>query len=691
MPGIPPPNRVMTTAAQIPPQQFEVSRLSAPPAVLLRQLRGAASYAAEPIAALLYNPALLMRVLQRLAASAPADITSAGRLRRLERTWLQDQILQSAFEHGVHHDKSERIFLVRHWQMSRRIAALAAALARATAYRDPDTAALTGLLLRAGMLVLEQQYPAYAALTDSAWQQAALLQWETEAFERTHIEAGVRLLSAWHLDPFCIDALRYQALPPAQVLDAAPLVKICWLANALVGGGCADPGVLEQGRHILQVSTETLQRLLTEVDATFIADNLALDLPVLPEVELPDSLICHVLASSQQQVLQLREEVTSRVQLNRHAALPVVTPDTLRDLLITVLEEAGIEARFIVMTASAANAQLQVYTSAGIPADLAGFNILCHAGRSALADAVLSGDATLIGAHSKGLTVSDQQLLGLLDPAGFICESVLHAQGRTVLLLAAGSAWLQRAALRDFVRSKLPAAGNTQAASSVDLLLYRQQVREAVHEAGNPLTIIKNYLHILEQRQDEQQLAVELRIMRSEIDRAASILASMLTPVDASPSMEVVDLNKLASTVHVVFAGAHSQPAHGVQLQLAPRPALVRGNAGMLKQVLINLVKNAMEALAGEGCVTLSTQTNIWQGDQFHVRLTVADTGPGIAAELMPQLFTHGTSTREGKHRGSGLAIVQRLVDTMQGRISCASDTNGTALTLWFPQAQHGP
>src|SRR5690606_30005305 len=113
--------------------------------------------------------------------------------------------------------------------------------------------------------------------------------------------------------------------------------------------------------------------------------------------------------------------------------------------------------------------------------------------------------------------------------------------------------------------------------------------------------------------QDEQQLAVELRIMRSEIDRAASILASMLTPVDASPSMEVVDLNKLASTVHVVFAGAHSQPAHGVQLQLAPRPALVRGNAGMLKQVLINLVKNAMEALAGEGCVTLSTQTNIWQ------------------------------------------------------------------------------
>src|SRR5690606_25524453 len=111
------------------------------------------------------------------------------------------------------------------------------------------------------------------------WQQQALLAAERELFQLDHVDAAVRLLESWQLDQFSVDALRYQALPLEQVLDAAPLVKLCWYANALVDN--ATPALLQAGRELLGLGVEQVQEILVGVRQQLDAECAALGIPNL--------------------------------------------------------------------------------------------------------------------------------------------------------------------------------------------------------------------------------------------------------------------------------------------------------------------------------------------------------------------------------------------------------------------------
>ncbi len=91
-----------------------------------------------------------------------------------------------------------------------------------------------------------------------------------------------------------------------------------------------------------------------------------------------------------------------------------------------------------------------------------------------------------------------------------------------------------------------------------------------------------------------------------------------------------------------------------------------------LKQILINLLKNAVEALEPEGRIEISTQDHYFQNGREYVVITIKDNGPGIPAAVLANLFAPVVSTKQG-HSGLGLAIVNNLVKEMAGYISCHS------------------
>src|SRR5690606_31271637 len=99
-------------------------------------------------------------------------------------------------------------------------------------------------------------------------------------------------------------------------------------------------------------------------------------------------------------------------------------------------------------------------------------------------------------------------------------------------------------------------------------MLYHQRVREAVHEANNPLTIIKNYLQILSIKQgDNSQAAEEIRHIKAEIDRVSGILAELGEAEHTTNDVSVLDINKVVSGLHRVFASAFASK-HDIQVNL---------------------------------------------------------------------------------------------------------------------------
>jgi signal transduction histidine kinase len=112
-----------------------------------------------------------------------------------------------------------------------------------------------------------------------------------------------------------------------------------------------------------------------------------------------------------------------------------------------------------------------------------------------------------------------------------------------------------------------------------------------------------------------------------------------------------------------------------------PPTSPVAGSAIALREAVVNLVLNAMEAMPAGGSVTVRLRAV-----EYGVELVVADSGAGIAPEVRPRIFDPFFTTRPG-HLGLGLTVVQAVVLRAGGRVDVASGPAGTTVTLWLPAA----
>ena len=114
----------------------------------------------------------------------------------------------------------------------------------------------------------------------------------------------------------------------------------------------------------------------------------------------------------------------------------------------------------------------------------------------------------------------------------------------------------------------------------------------------------------------------------------------------------------------------------------------IRTQRSHMKQILTNLMKNAVEAMDQGGNLTITTRDNAYINGKAHIEIQVIDSGPGIDTEIMDQLFTPVTSTKDSTHSGLGLAIVKNLMDELSGHISCTSQAGqGTRFQLFLPRS----
>ncbi len=208
------------------------------------------------------------------------------------------------------------------------------------------------------------------------------------------------------------------------------------------------------------------------------------------------------------------------------------------------------------------------------------------------------------------------------------------------------------------------------------------------HEIGNPIGIILGYIQLLLTRQlDEQEKTDCLQRMNAETERVNGIIRNLLDYAQPSTEhTEALDLNRIIEETHALVSYQKNYRNIAVSFDLDQSIHPVMGDEKLLRQILINLTLNALDAMQKGGTLAYKTSEEQVAGKTC-VSFTLADSGIGIAPDNLGKIFDPFFTTKEpGKGTGLGLSNVQRIVDAMGGKIRVSSTPgHGTAFTVLFP------
>lgn len=203
------------------------------------------------------------------------------------------------------------------------------------------------------------------------------------------------------------------------------------------------------------------------------------------------------------------------------------------------------------------------------------------------------------------------------------------------------------------------------------------------HEIKNPLMVIGGLAHQVERRVAEDAAALEkLRIIQEEVKRLETFLGDLrdfLRPL--APAKQEIDLNQVIKDVQILMGEAAQEKGIYLEDRLDPRLPRIEADANQIKQVLVNLIKNALEATEGNGRILLATE---WKDGQ--ACLTVQDTGKGMPVEVLEKIF-HPFFTTKDKGTGLGLAVIHKVITDHHGTIMVESTAGrGSTFTVKLPQ-----
>jgi len=589
-------------------------------------------------------------------------------------------------------------FIKAFWRRSLVAANFAHILANLTAYSAPDEAYLCGLLMDVGQLVLLNRHDSrYPECWSAADDDQALLRAERLQFGSGHNDVGANLVDSWNLSNFMGDALRYHHEPGAQILDAHHLVKIVNLASLLSAPGPIGDEAFVQADQLFGLNEALTRELRARINDDVARMASGLDIDIGEHSDDADINAAHALLGQRLSELSELNQLNSELWRSHSAA---ALDQTIHR---TVYMTLGIEHCLLFRAdreRQKVSAHLPTHGAESLTSGTEpDFVVPMLPGRSLVTDALLQRQ-NLHSAGIEPLTVVDRQLLRHCRAEHLLCLPLVHdndATGVLVLGLAPGSedprsgkSALLTALCRelaDTLRHRdLETPAPTGAASDNDEQ-WQQKIREAVHEASNPLSIIRNYLEMLNLTLGkDHQAQGDLDLIKQEIDRVGGILLRLREPSENITHEGNIDLNKLVGDLARIFEQSLCATHQiSLQLHLAEMLPPVKSHVTHLQQTLTNLLKNAVEALPAAGVIQVSTEGGVVVNGRSFATITIEDNGPGIPEPILRHLFSPVTSSKGSGHSGLGLCISKKLMDELGGSIVCKSGKAGTRFQLLIP------
>lgn len=200
------------------------------------------------------------------------------------------------------------------------------------------------------------------------------------------------------------------------------------------------------------------------------------------------------------------------------------------------------------------------------------------------------------------------------------------------------------------------------------------------HEINNPLESVTNLIYLIQTSPDATpQIRERAASALSELSRLAHITRQNLGFYRELSTPTEVDLRQIAEETLSLYAGRFH--ANRITLQKSLKPACVNAIKGEIRQVLSNLLVNAIEAVGERGTISIATAR-----DDDRAVLEVSDSGGGIPSAILPKIFEPFFTTKEGFGTGLGLWISKGIVEKHGGTISVSdrADGNGARFRVVF-------
>jgi HD-like signal output (HDOD) protein/signal transduction histidine kinase len=590
------------------------------------------------------------------------------------------------------------------WAHAIAAAISARVIARKLGYAQVEEAYLAGLLHDIGRLALVSAAPDEYAANFHAEDDQALCATEERTLEITHPEAGALLIEGLALDSFLADSIRYHHEPLERLQAAHPLVRLTALADAFATHADSPEGIppalAQMAGFSPEEADEHAQTLAEQI--VQLAASLGIDVPKEPRPPLPPRRVAPAEASA-----------LGGDRLN----------DKIRDLIL-VSKTAGELRKFHDANACTraivkSSVILFGFSDAIVLSGSAGSHMLTPAvledGRMRLSGLSLpldedniAGVAALHGTPAfhispRGTSVVEDQLLRFFRTDALVALRLSPSAEEPVVLLgatSAGQAQLLRKRqplLSDFGRQTGAILGQAlrqdSAAALADAALageFQLAARRVAHEVNNPLSIIKNYLALLDRKAGSRQaIGEELAVVAEEVDRVAQIVNDFANEHQGRPD-DTADVNgALAHSARMFSESGSLHPDVRIAHHASREPVRAAIEPRIFNQILVNLVKNSNEAMPNGGRIDLRNAGLVPRDGQDWIAVSVSDTGPGVPPALMPRLFSPIASTKDGPNRGLGLSIVHDLVTKAGGRIACRSSEAGTVFDIFLRPAPH--
>jgi putative nucleotidyltransferase with HDIG domain len=594
-------------------------------------------------------------------------------------------------------DMDEAINLSDFWYHSFLTAVLAKSLAQAVGVADLSEAYLTGLLHDVGKLLLLKSFPDQYREILREKQSVDLEFRERESLGITHSEAAALLVGSWHLQPEIADAIAGHHRRFSRIMEESPLAKILLCADRL--SHCAWPDIRSVADIVctlIAIDQETL------LDCT--KDSLALACEIAGHMGITVSKGPASGKDTASMSRQAEEALADRVltfsRINGFLD-NMVKAENLDRVFQVVEESLSILCPLqgcLFLLPDGIKGQLAVNGSAGNPLYRKAKDLRIHADETKMISSCLEHlrmlDSLTFSAEND-LATGDQFLLDIFGTGCLVAVPVIiagHEPGCIIIGLAPADV----GGLQDRERSLLLLAGHTGMRCRLEKT-YRKHAEELAatrveaaaeiarsiaHEISNPIAVLQNYLAVLGLKLDNHsELVADLEIIGREIGRIGDISNQLrdLSGQVKAPATEPVDLRVLISDVLAFFRQSLAD-GQGIDLCLILQDGLpeVQSNGTKIRQILGNLIKNAIEAIEGKGVIRVTAEkVTASAGAPPGVKISVEDNGPGVLLPHIEDVFHAGTTTKKDGHAGLGLAIVRKLAGELCGTATCSKKQHG--------------
>jgi two-component system nitrogen regulation sensor histidine kinase GlnL len=215
----------------------------------------------------------------------------------------------------------------------------------------------------------------------------------------------------------------------------------------------------------------------------------------------------------------------------------------------------------------------------------------------------------------------------------------------------------------------------------------RLLLRNLAHEIKNPLGGIRGAAQLLEQELEKPGLREYTQVVIQEADRLRSLMEKLLTP-QHTPHFSALNIHEVLERVRsLVLAEMPKELSIQRDYDLSLPPLM--GDKEQMIQVVLNIVRNAAQAMQGQGSIVLRTRiarqvTLIKKRHRLAVLVQIIDDGPGVPEHLRDKIFYPLVSGRANGH-GLGLTLAQDFVSQHQGSIEFDSEPGRTCFTVMLP------